>query len=152
MSRNPIVAKTFIPMIIWQCIFLCKIRSFQIGYLLCKFFSSQHALDRFTSSLKSAMTSQDACSCCTRNDQWVSHGYTYKIKKDGTKTICGKRIICSNRYGNSGCGHTRQLYLEHVIPGRQYSVCTAIAFIKALFSGTLIDDAYIQATGSITSG
>lgn len=68
---------------------------------------------------------------------------------DGTFEISGKRIICCNRYGKSGCGHTRQLYLQNIIPNRQYTLTVVIAFIKALLDGVHIEEAYIQSTGKI---
>jgi hypothetical protein len=69
---------------------------------------------------------------------------------NGGFEISGKRIICCNRYGKSGCGHTRQLYLQNIIPKRQYTLTVVIAFIKTLLSNAHIEEAYIQSTGKIT--
>ena len=68
---------------------------------------------------------------------------------NGTYEVSGKRIICCNRYGKSGCGHSRQLYLENIIPKRQYRLTVAIAFIKILLSNAPIEEAYIQSTEKV---
>ncbi len=69
----------------------------------------------------------------------------YKHTHDGGAEVVGKRIVCSNRYGRGGCGHTRQLYLEGVIPRRHYRLSAVIAFIHALLGGQRVEQAYLNA-------
>lgn len=120
-----------------------------LGDSLCRFFSSIESLDTFTYSLPCSLSSKDACQHCKKNNQWVSHGYTYK-KAPHHQRISGKRIVCSNRYGKSGCGRTRQLYLADVIPRRRYTLSVIITFIRALLANNTVEGSYllaIQATG-----
>lgn len=71
----------------------------------------------------------------------------YKDSPSGCLQVVGKRILCSNRYGRTGCGHTRQLYLADVIPKRRYALSVAIVFIHALINGALAEEAYLKAVG-----
>ena len=111
-------------------------------------FLSRLALDNFTYSLDSPLSPDNACTHCGKNDQWISHGYVYKDSSSDGIQVAGKRILCSDRYGRAGCGHTRQLYLADVIPRRQYRLSAVIAFIKALLVGALVEPAYLDAIGS----
>jgi len=106
-----------------------------------RFFSSLCHLDHFSLSLDSM--SKQHCSHCNQNDQWISHGYVYR--QSGEKV--GKRILCAKRYGKRGCGRTRQLYLQHVIPQRRYSLSKLVAFVCALIRGLTVERAYIEAVG-----
>ncbi len=74
----------------------------------------------------------------------------YKGSSSDDCHVAGKRIVCSNRYGKTGCGHTRQLYLADVIPKRQYRLPVIFAFIKALLGGQIVEQAYLMATGAHT--
>lgn len=112
-------------------------------------FSSRQTLDQFTASLDS-LSSDNTCSHCGKNDQWLSHGYVYKNSLTDSDPVAGKRILCSNRYGRSGCGRTRQLYLANIIPRRQYRLSTVIVFIQTLLSGMVVEDAYRKAIASTT--
>lgn len=105
-----------------------------------RFFSSLSELDHFTYSLDN-LASENQCEHCSRNDQWVSHGYVWK--KSGEKA--GKRILCGKRYGKRGCGRTRQLYLQHVIPQRRYSLSRLLIFILTLIRGATVEQAYFRA-------
>lgn len=107
-----------------------------------QFFSSLVELEQFSLSLNSHSTS-NSCPHCCQNDQWVSHGYLYK--QTGEKV--GKRILCAKRYGKQGCGRTRQLYLQQVIPGRRYTLSTLLAFVLALIHGATVEQAYFKALG-----
>lgn len=109
------------------------------------FFPSINALNQFTSSLNS-LNHKDACSYCCKHNQWVSHGYVYKQRSMSIREAVGKRILCANRYGKSGCGHTRQLYLESIIPHRSYDVSVLAMFALLLMQGCGVAQAYQQAT------
>lgn len=105
------------------------------------FFSSLQTLESYTHSLNS-LPKEDACQFCLQNNQWVSHGYVYKQCSSKGITLAGKRIICSSRYSRRGCGRTRQLYLDHCIPRRRYTLDIVIAFIGLLLKGIWLEDAY----------
>ena len=102
-------------------------------------------LDQFTFSLDS-LPASEACTHCGQNDQWVSHGYVYKYQPLQGQQVAGKRILCSRRYGRTGCGHTRQLYLADIIPRLQYTLSTVIAFIQALLLGNPVEASFQRAT------
>lgn len=110
------------------------------------FFSSLASLEHFTHSLQS-LTFENACTYCSKNDQWVSHGYVYKQRSIEHNEVVGKRIVCSQRYGKNGCGRTRQLYLEPFIPRRHYSMAVIVAFILQLLEGVSVVTAFHKATG-----
>jgi len=109
------------------------------------FFSSLTSLEHFTHALQS-LTIDNACKHCSKNDQWVGHGYIYKRRSIEHNEVAGKRILCSQRYGKNGCGRTRQLYLESFIPRRHYTMRVIIAFIIQLLEGANVVAAYHQTT------
>ncbi|MCD9460738.1 hypothetical protein, partial [Marinibactrum halimedae] len=99
-----------------------------------RFFPSLSSLESYTRSLKT-LPKADTCQHCLKNDQWVSHGYVYKRGASRFNEVTGKRILCSARYGRTGCGHTRRLYLDHCIPHCHYSLGVVVAFIQCLIRG-----------------
>jgi len=96
-----------------------------------KFFKDLGRLHQFTLSLD---FHQDMTQChkCSKHDQFVSHGFVYKKQRQGDKTIVGKRIFCSNRYGKVGCGSTHRLYLTAQIPSLQYNTEHLFRFLLEL--------------------
>ena len=110
------------------------------------FFSTLHSLETFTRSLAS-LPDQEACAFCAQSRHWVSHGYIYKQRSPTKRDVIGKRILCSNRYGKPGCGHTRQLYLASAIPKRRYCLNVLLWFIVFLINGSTTTQAYHQAIG-----
>jgi len=109
-----------------------------------RLFSSLSDLERFTNQLQ-ALPKSGACHHCHQNSHWVSHGYVYKQHSIETKMIIGKRIVCCRRFGRQGCGHTRQLYLDTVIPHRHYLAKVVFAFIATLIQGKSVQHAYLYA-------
>ncbi|MEM7421696.1 MAG: hypothetical protein AAF364_18540 [Pseudomonadota bacterium] len=110
------------------------------------FFSSLQELERFTHSLQS-LPKDNTCEHCNRNDQWVSHGYVYKQRSLDKRGIAGKRIVCARRFGKLGCGRTRQLYLNNIVPKRHYLLSVILTFIAELIRGKSVQPAYHQALG-----
>lgn len=110
------------------------------------FFSSIASLEHFTRSL-GAITPANACEHCSQNDQWVSHGYVYRQQTMAQRHAVGKRILCSQRYGKSGCGRTRQLYLGNIIPRRHHGMHVLAAFVLLLCKGLSVTQAYRDARG-----
>lgn len=109
------------------------------------FFSSLASLEYFTHSLNT-LSSDQACQNCQQNNHWVSHGYVYKQQSSNQRNIVGKRIVCANRHKKAGCGRTRQLYLQTIVPGRRYDMNALIAFVTLLFEGVAVEKAYRCAT------
>jgi hypothetical protein len=79
-------------------------------------------------------------------DQWVSHGFVYKKQHQGKRRTVGKRLLCSNRYGRSGCGQTRRLYLATELAFLHYTTVRMTLFLVALLAGDSIQKAYQTAT------
>ena len=111
------------------------------------FFQDMDILHQFTLQLDSH---RDAVQCqhCAKCDQFVSHGFVHKKQHNGDKQPVGKRLLCSNRYGRSGCGHTLRLYLAVDIPAWHYSSVHLLGFVQALIGGLGIQQAYQQSTGT----
>lgn len=107
-----------------------------------RYFFSLSELEQFTYSLD-CLSPDNQCQHCSRNDQWVSHGYVYK--QTGEKI--GKRLLCAKRYNKQGCGRTRQLYLQNIIPQRRYPLSTLLTFILSLIRGATVEQAYFRAIG-----
>ena len=104
-------------------------------------------MDQASFSLDSLSPSDSTCPHCGSSGESVSHGYVYKQRSDHCQEIVGKRILCSRRYGRSGCGRTRQWYLKDVLPGRRYRLSVLIVFINALLGGSSVEHAYLTALG-----
>ena len=109
------------------------------------FFPDLETLHRFTLELD---RHQEALSChhCARRGQLVSHGFVYRKQHNNDKQPVAKRIFCSNRYGKTGCGRTRQLYLDHIIPRLSHTTTHLFVFLSALIAGLCISSAYCKAT------
>ena len=106
------------------------------------FFLSLTTIEQHTASLNQNRVKQ-VCPICYQSDQWVSHGYLYRQCREKV----GKRILCSKRYGQSGCGHTQALYIDDVIPKRRYRLSVLLAFVMALIKGSTVEQAYYRAVG-----
>lgn len=91
------------------------------------------------------------CKHCGCADQFVSHGFVYqKQQLDSPKSI-GKRILCSNRFGRSGCGRTARLSLSDSIPYLHYSASIILSFLLILMRGHCVVSAFQQATGRVNT-
>jgi len=109
-----------------------------------KFFKDLHAIERFTSTLKSTPSLQ--CHYCSKREHFISHGFIYKQHSIAHREAVGKRIVCCNRYGHQGCGRTYQLDISRKLPKRQYSNAVLFVFISLLLIGHSVCHAYAQAT------
>lgn len=110
------------------------------------FFDDIDTLHRFTLELDHHRASL-ACPHCSKCGQFVAHGFVHKKHSQGLKRTVGKRILCSNRYGKSGCGRTQRLYLTSEVPMLQYTAQHLFTFLSALLTGLSVHGAYAQATG-----
>jgi len=112
-----------------------------------KYFSDIESIDSFSLSLE---VHKDALHCahCSRNDQFISHGFVYKQRSQTLREKVGKRIFCSNRYGRSGCGRTFRLYIAKALPCLQYDAAHLFVFLVALMAQMTVQQAYEKATGT----
>lgn len=110
-----------------------------------RYFDDLDTLHRFTLNLD---CQQDPIQCrhCSKQDQFVSHGFVYKKQQLAEKRPVGKRIFCSDRNGRSGCGRTIQLYLITELAFLHYTAAIMALFLRALFDGSTIQKAYLAAT------
>ncbi len=110
-----------------------------------RYFNDLDTLHRFTLSLDS-QPYPIRCQHCSKQGQFVSHGFVYKKQHRGEKRAVGKRLFCSNRCGRSGCGRTLRLYLATELAFLHYTTVHLTAFLLALLSGSTIQYAYQAAT------
>ncbi len=115
-----------------------------------RYFDTIDTLDRFTLELDRY---QDELQChhCTKNDQFVSHGFVYKQRSASLQETVGKRIFCSNRYGHSGCGRTFRLSIASEIPAVHYGAAELFIFLFSLLAHFTVKAAYQKATGQSSS-
>jgi len=109
------------------------------------FFKDLDSLDLFTVELERHQNLLE-CKKCSKNDQFVSHGYVYKKHVQGGIRTVGKRIFCSDRYRRSGCGSTLRLYLAAELPALQYTTTELFIFLSSLIDNISIQKAYEKAT------
>ena len=109
-----------------------------------KFFKDLNSIGQFTASLKWQRSLR--CEICLNHEHFISHGFIYKQYSSERKEAVGKRIVCSNRYGHQGCGHTYQLTIADKLPHRRYFGVVLVRFISLLLSGHSVCCAYSQAT------
>jgi len=109
------------------------------------FFEDLNSTQQFTLSLDHHRDTLK-CQSCSKNNQFVSHGFVYKKQHNGITKTVGKRIFCSNRFGRAGCGRTFRLYLATEIPCLHYTVCHLALFLRTLIAGGSIHCAYQSVT------
>ena len=112
------------------------------------FFDSIDHLDQFTHGLDQHIGSI-TCQHCLKPNQLVPHGFVYKNQHLNNlidKEPVGKRLLCSNRYGRTGCGRTIRLYLADNIPALSRTAMPITLFFLSLISGKPIQMAYQEAT------
>lgn len=110
-----------------------------------RFFKDFESLDLFSLSLDFHQTELQ-CAHCFKSDQFISHGVVYKQRSMHLSEKVGKRLLCSNRYGRSGCGHTFQLYICSEVPRFRYGAAHLFVFISALIAGLSVNQSYLKAT------
>jgi len=113
-----------------------------------RFFDNIESINHFTLSLECHHKSL-RCESCAKDDQFVSHGFIYKQRSQLVSQAVGKRILCSNRYGRSGCGKTIRLTIANEIPTLCYRATHVFLFLSALLVGSSVQLAYQQATGQV---
>ncbi len=109
------------------------------------YFDHINTLHQFTMTLDCQPDSIQ-CKHCSKQDQFVSHGFVYKKQHQGEPRIVGKRIFCSDRNGRSGCGRTIRLYLITELAFLHYTAAIMVLFLRALLNGSTIQKAYLAAT------
>jgi hypothetical protein len=112
------------------------------------FYPDIESLDAFTLSLNS-LGETIRCKHCHQCNHMISHGFIYKQHASTEKEPIGKRLLCSSRYGRSGCGRTHQLYVAHRFPFLRYGAAQLLIFLASLLMGRSLEDAYEAATGQV---
>jgi hypothetical protein len=107
------------------------------------YYASLQAIDLQTRQLAHAQ-----CRHCHAAHQLVSHGFVYKKRAGADPQAVGKRVFCSNRDGQSGCGRTSRLYLDAAIRKLHYAGGQLVAFVLALIQSSTVRQAYSGATGT----
>jgi hypothetical protein len=111
------------------------------------FWPNLNAMNQFTMELDSQPDSLQ-CPHCRQTGQFVSHGFVYRKQQCGDGVAVGKRVLCSGRYGRSGCCRTQRLYLDTGLPGLHYRTTCLMVFLVSLFADHSISAAYQKATGA----
>jgi len=111
-----------------------------------KFYDNFDTLQQVTLNLEFYLDVFD-CFFCSKSDQFVSHGFIFHRQDGKTVAITGKRLLCCNRRGHSGCGRTLNLYLKEKQPKYVYSSAHINVFFLMLLTGQTIPKAYQIATG-----
>lgn len=109
-----------------------------------RFFKDFESLNRFSLSLDYHQTELQ-CAHCFKSDQFISHGVVYKQRSMLVSEKVGKRLLCSNRYGRSGCGRTFQLYICSEVPRFRYGTAHLFLFITAMLAGLSVNQSYLKA-------
>lgn len=108
------------------------------------FFSNLHAIQSFTLQLKNIV-----CPHCHQL-AFVSHGFIFRKCQFALPQKVGKRILCSNRFSNIGCGRTFQLYIASFIRYWRFNAFHLCSFLALLASNTPIHLAYSQACNAFS--
>lgn len=111
-----------------------------------RFFPDFDSLNRYTLSLR-FLQHPVQCRHCLKKHRMVSHGVVYKQRSISHKEPVGKRLLCSNRRGRTGCGRTVQLTIATRIPALHYDTAQLFAFLCTMLIGLSIPEAYLRATG-----
>lgn len=89
-----------------------------------------------------------ACLHCGKREQLVSHGFVYKKQAVATSPVpVGKRVLCSQRFGRTGCGRTVPLYLASIVRYLHGAGQALERFVVCLLAGMTITLAYRQISG-----
>jgi len=111
-----------------------------------KFYDDFDSLQQVTRNLEFYLDVFN-CRFCSKSDQFVSHGFIFRQIENNSVAPTGKRILCCNRRGRSGCGRTLSLYLKVRQPGYVYNSTHITVFFLTLLAGHSIAKAYQLATG-----
>jgi hypothetical protein len=111
-----------------------------------KFYDDLNSLQQVTLNLEFHID-VFVCLSCLKSDQFVSHGFIFHRIDGDNAAITGKRLLCCNRRGRSGCGRTLALYLKERQPKYCYSSAHINVFFLKLLAGQSIPNAYQIATG-----
>lgn len=97
-----------------------------------KFVSSSEQLDE---CLRTAKLRQ--CPHCKRTGTLIGHGFLRGYAEHGSeRVIRGRRLFCSDRFRQSGCGRTVAILLDTVLRAFSIRPRTLFEFAAAVVSGT----------------
>lgn len=92
-----------------------------------------------------------ACQHCNKVGSLIGHGFVYRQVTSCHQETVGKRLVCSRRHNNQGCGKTLQLRLAQQLPKRRYQATTLGLFISLLLAQHSVVSAYQQATKQLST-
>lgn len=113
------------------------------------FFASLLDIDQHASFVKRRYSLE--CAHCKKIGHLIAHGAVYKQVSITKRLTVGKRFVCCQRFGHSGCGRTMQMRLSCQLPRRVYSGVALSRFIMCLLTSMSVVNAYIQATGQVNT-
>lgn len=108
------------------------------------FFSSIADIEQYSSWMNRQY--KLACQHCDKVGYLIGHGFVYRQVTCRHREVVGKRLVCSRRHNNRGCGRTIQLRLAVQLPKRRYQAMTLGIFIFLLLTQHSVTKAYQQAT------
>jgi hypothetical protein len=108
------------------------------------FYSSLHEIEQYTSWMNRQY--KVACHHYQQVGHLIVHGFVYRQISSLENEIVGKRLVCSKRYSNQGCGRTIQLRLTKQLPNRRYQALMLGTFILLILAKYSVTLAYQQAT------
>ena len=113
------------------------------------FFQSLADIERYIDPYQRAYALR--CKHCDAQGHLIGHGFIYKQVSMLKRNVVGKHLVCSNRFGHTGCGRTVQLLLAEQLPNRQYGAIQLSVFILLLLANVSVVTAYQQATGQVST-
>ncbi len=115
-----------------------------------RFVSSEAELDEARTTAK-----LQACPHCGRVGTLIGHGmlWGYAERHARERVVRGRRLLCSNRYRNRGCGRTLSIWLETVMIGFVVRARTLSSFVSKVTEGQTRKAAWESvANGSLSLG
>ncbi|RKY40532.1 MAG: hypothetical protein DRP85_08385 [Candidatus Makaraimicrobium thalassicum] len=94
------------------------------------YLSSAAEYDKYKLNLK-----LKKCPHCGQVGFLNAHGFLWGKTADGSQTLRGWRVFCSNRGRRGGCGRTFSIHRSNVLRRRSFRAPQLREFLKALFRG-----------------
>lgn len=91
------------------------------------------------------------CPHCQSTGNLNAHGYLRGYGEGSTRIIRGRRIFCSNRGRNKGCGKTHSLTLPSILPSFQFLANILWQFLSLILLGNTMRHAFLKSFGYINT-
>jgi hypothetical protein len=77
------------------------------------------------------------CPHCKQSGTLIGHGFLRGYAERGTELVIrGRRLFCSDRFLQRGCGRTVAIWFDNLLPGHTVRATTLLDFAKAVVGGT----------------